>query len=157
MTTLQSLYEQVCDLRAAVAKETMQRFDIETGPHYQAIEKEIHRLSDHLASLRAEQQNLILQVPNSQSALAEAEKALFTAMAGEGKEVFGNAKLRYSNKSDVNKEKLLRELDGDLDTYLRLSSVTQKALKDWCQESGDKRLLSCIETVSTPVGLSFDS
>jgi len=152
---INELYATVIDLRAATDKEWMQREEVKQSGDYHITETRIAQLNDLLANEREVQQHLLSEVPDSRPALEEAKRALYEVMLLEGREKVGDASIKYSSKSEVNKERLLNDLQGDLDLYITLSNVTQARLKEFVKESGDKKLLNCIETVTTPVGLGF--
>lgn len=154
---MQELYDTIIDLRAACEKERLARWELESSESVSAIDKEIAFLNEQLAAKQAERKDILSIVPDSTPLLEDAKKALFEAMLASGKDVFGDAKLKYSNSRSVNKETLLGILDGDLSLFYRFANVTLKSVEQAAKENADNRYLDCIETVSTPVGVEVTS
>lgn len=151
------LYNSVLDLRTRVQKEWMQCEEVKQSQDYQTLERRIESLLSEVNGLKAEQQAMLDEVPNSRGALEEAKKALYEAMLAEGRDVMGEAKLKYSKSRSVDKERLLILLDGDLERFYGFANVTLKSVEEAAKADQNFRLLDCIETVSTPAGVDFPS
>lgn len=127
-------------------KEKLKRAQIECSDQYLELSRKIDSLQIEKAAMVES-----LQDDRIESELEDLKTTLFAVMEREGREVVGKWKGKYREEKGVNKRKLLDVLQGDLDRFFEMSSVTQVALKSFAKaEGGDRKdmLMDCIEVVS---------
>ncbi len=124
--------------------ETAKKLEIQNSPEYIA-------LGDQISELLEKQYNL-LPVTDSYAEYLLTKDAIIDEMKATGVTGFGNVQAKFKEKKEVNRDKLLRVLEGDLDVYIALSSVTQVALKDHAKgNSKQDELMNCIEVTSREI------
>lgn len=140
---MQALAATLTALQKTVNEESIARTKIMCSDEYS-------KLSGQIAALTEQRDSLLAQVPDSTPALAEAKKLMIAAMQAEGRMMFENVKGKFREKKEVNPNRVLTVLDGDMDLYFTISNVTQVALKEIAKTMPEKKdaLMDCIEVVS---------
>ena len=121
-------------------------FDVITSEHYKDLQSK-------LDDIKAEMDEMTTGL--------ESEKETYNALKNSLKKVLKRlnitqlegCRLELQQRKEVNKERLLRTLGGDMDNFLILTTVTQVALKEFAktQPENEKDLLDCIESAGEEV------
>ncbi len=139
--SLQSLCQQLEDLKIAVLNETAKKLEVQKSAAFLDLAAKI-------AALAAEQAILLADLPDSSVEYSLIKDQVINEMRASGVTGFGNVQAKFKEKKEVNRDKLLRVLEGDLDVYIALSNVTQVALKDHAKgNSKEHELMDCIEVL----------
>lgn len=148
--TMEKLYNKLVELRLRVMAEDAKRNELKKSSEYLA-------LAEQILALTEKQQEILDDVPNSSSLYEMAKKTMFDLMIKQNLREFGDAKVKYKVKKEVNKEKLVKVLEGDWDLIKKLANFTQKDLIEHAKGNAhESELLSCIEIVSEePTDLSL--
>lgn len=151
MFSLDDITGRAIALKAKVQQEDEDRAKIKYTPEYQELDRQVQELS-------AKRDGLLATVPDSRAehdaAIAELTAAFTEAKVNEHMGV----KATFREKSEVNAARLLTVLDGDIDNFMVVASVTQIKLKDLAKTfpAKKKELMDCVEVVEKKiVGFSF--
>ncbi len=106
-------------------------------------------LNDEIEELKERLTKLKSPLTEKRTELAKLQATILAA--SDGRTEIDGVIVKYTYKSEVNKSKLIEVLDNDLDTFMILASVTQKAVKDYAKDQPGmkKPLMGCVEVVST--------
>lgn len=142
----QDFEKLVAELRALQSEAAIEAISVEKvrqGDEYRGIEKEI----SELMSLK---ESLLPDTPVSRLAAQKLEE-LNDAIRTAGVRSVPGLKIKYKVSNFVNQNRVLTALGGDFGIYQELSTITQKALKDFAatqDATTRKSLLDCIEVES---------
>ncbi len=108
------------------------------------------------ALLTDEAAEMLEGLPDSSEALCKVKKDLQKELVKADLSHYENVKLKYKKSKSVDKNELLKVLDGDLDLYVSLSNVTQVSLTAHAKGSvHEKELMDCVKETSVPVDIEL--
>ena len=143
---LNELCTSLAALKTRLEAETAERAKVMSSDEYTAI-------GEQIVELMRKQDALLAPLPDSRLEYDELRKQVIEEMNKEGIFAVGNVAAKWKEKSEVNKERVMTTIGGDIDQYFTLSHVTQVKLKEFAKENPElkKELLNCIEVVSREV------
>lgn len=143
---LNELCNQLAELKKTLDLEAAERAKVLSSDEHAAIGKEID-------ALMQKQNALLAPLPDSRLEYEELRKQVIDAMNREGVWAVGQVSAKWKERNEVNKERVMSVIGGDIDLYFTLSNVTQVKLKEYAKENPDlkKPLLACVETVSREI------
>ena len=151
MFSLDEISGKALELRRKKEQEDLQRSKIRYGDDWVNITAEIDVLT-------AKRDGLFVGLPDSSAECQAAEAELISAFKAAGVEEHNGIKASFKESKAVNAARLLNVLDGDIDNFMSVASVTQVKLKDLCKTFPGKKqpLMECVEVVSREiVGFAF--
>lgn len=121
-----------------------------SSPDYEKLSKEVDELNLRIKELQ-DKQRAMLPESDVEIRLSEARKELINGLIRG--ETYEGVQPKYKEKKEVNQTMLLEALGGDFGIYQELSSVTQKALKDFTKKEKrlSKVLNNCIQVTSRTI------
>ena len=130
-------------LEEKVFSENKQRDEIKNSEAY-------FEIGNQIDELMRQQEMLLSMVEDNTSTLEAVKKQIVEEMREKNLESFEDCIGKFKTKKSVNTEKLLRTIGGDIDTFVVLSDISQKKLKEFAKDNRDikKALLGCIEVDS---------
>lgn len=154
--TKEQLADRMQELSEAIAQENMQRMRIRETTEYLDIQDELEGVQSIIAEyqndvlrLREKQRAIEETVPNSTPEFEQIKGQLIQIMRAEGLESIGAVKAKYSKGKFVNGRQLLSAVGGDLDMFMTIATVTQKAVTDFAKTISDshvaKQIKACIQ------------
>jgi len=145
MSTLAQRCDELAVLKKTLDAEDVERVRIKYGPEFIALNQHIEELTNQQAALLA-------LVPDSRPAYDSLKQEAIDMMRREDVYAVGSVSAKFKEKKEVNRDRLLRALDGDLDAYIAMSNVTQVALKEHAKGNAkESELLDCVEVVSRDI------
>jgi len=153
MFSLDEISGKVLALRERKQQEDNQRAEIRYGPEWCSLDAQIEELTK-------KRDSLFESVPNSTEEYQAAEAELISAFKEAGVEEHNGIRASYKEWKAVNAAQLLNVLDGDIDNFMAVASVTQVKLKELCKTFPEKKqpMMDCVEVVSREiVGFAFPS
>lgn len=143
---LNELCNQLAELKKTLDLEAAERAKVIASPEYQS-------LAQRIEACMLQQNSMLSGAPDSRLEYEALRKRVIEEMNKEGIFAVGNVAAKWKEKSEVNKERVMTTIGGDIDQYFTLSHVTQVKLKEFAKENPEmkKELLNCIEVVSREV------
>jgi len=132
---LRQLSDQMFSEQSAVSK-------VKNSPEYEQIGNQIQTLLD--------KQSALLPEESSSSEYASLKMEIVNQMKAESNYDLEGVIPKFTEKKEVNQNKVMEVIGGDFGLYQELSTITQKTLKDFAttQAGLKKPLMNCIEVVS---------
>lgn len=138
-TAIQTSYDRFIAVHQKRDKELIARDKIRFSPEY------LRKVSE-AELLMAEAEEMFDGLPDSSKELEEVKNVLKKYLSDAGLSHFENVKVKYRKSKHVDKDDLLRVLDGDLSLFVSIANVTQVALQNHAKGSAkEKELLECIK------------
>jgi hypothetical protein len=151
MFSLDEITGKLLSLRERKQQEDNQRAEIRYGKEWCSLDAQIEELTK-------KRDALIASVPNCSEEYQAAETELIAAFKAAGVEEHSGIRATFKESKAVNTSRLLSVLDGDIDNFMSVASVTQVKLKELCKTFPEKKqpLMDCVEVVSREIsGISF--
>lgn len=146
---IKAAYNRFMEAHEKYDKEQIERDKIRFSKEYLAKVQAAELLMEDAAEM-------LEGLPDSSKELAAAKKVLQDELHSKGLSHYENVKIKYKKSRFVDKEELLKILDGDLGIYISISNVTQKSLTDHATGSlHEKELLDCIKTEEVPAEIEL--
>ena len=143
MNNIDRLLQDYMDTYAAVRDEELRRKEVMQSPQWCVLQERIDAMCD-------KQKELLQGIPDSTAEHAMDRIALFKKMNEEQTYAMPGYDVRTRVTKSVNTNKVLAALDGDLDQFFLLASVTQAALSEYGKLHREltRPLKDCIEIES---------
>lgn len=137
---LRQLISQAQDIELEIIRENAERKELKESEMYQIY-------ADQITGLTQLQEEMLADVPDSSKELYAVKQDIIKYFKDNELEQYDNCFAKFKTKNSVNSEKLLNVLGGDIDTFVVISDVSQKKLKDYARDNKDikKALLGCIQ------------
>jgi len=157
--TREEALRDIAKWKKAIEEEDSLRFDVMQTKDYKAVEEDaaqlqhtIGELGNELAATTQRKLEMLQEVPDSREQLQVTKLNLIDLMNLEGVEGYTEDWIsvsgKFSEKRTVNAHKLLETLGGDITEFCKIAIPSQKAVKDYAQEVGNKAILTCIRLES---------
>lgn len=150
-TTKETFAEQVAELYKQCNQENYERMKVrDTEPYLQLeaeicdVQEEIAILQDQIAQRKEAMKMLESTIEDSTSEYEDAKRKLMDIMRAEGFDSIGCIKAKYSKGNYVSGNALLTAIGGDMDAFMSIASITQKAVKDYAKEIHDPKVKKAI-------------
>lgn len=134
------------ELQQKLRQEEQAKAAVRYSPEYQTTEQQI-------AALKEQQDAMLAGLDDSSVALQEAKQEAMEMMRRDKLDKYEDVVAKFKENKEVNASRVLHVLDGDIDNYVAISSITQVALKDLAKSMPDKKndLMACIEVTSREI------
>ena len=140
---IKNLIENAMRLEGEMLQENIARQDIKSTQEYSSLSEQIEQLG-------LQQQEMLSSIKDSSVDLFGVKKDIIKYFEEKEIEQYDNCFAKFKTKKSVNSEKLLNVIGGDIDTFVVISDVSQKKLKEYAKDNKDIKsaILGCIEVDS---------
>lgn len=140
---IENLIQNAIRIEGEMLQENIERQNIKETEDYKALQRVIESASK-------EQEEMLSSVNDSSNDLYGVKQDIVKYFKDKDLESYGNCFGKFKTKKSVNSEKLLNVIGGDIDTFVVISDVSQKKLKEYAKDNKDIKsaILGCIEVDS---------